>query len=115
MDNELQIIFYRDKDQNIKVEVFFENETFWMTQKKIAELFGVQKAAISKHLKNIFESGELEKASTVSILETVQNEGKRKVKRVIEYYNLDAIIAVGYRVKSICSNIDNPINERLSD
>ena len=101
MDNELQIIFYRDKDQNIKVEVFFENETFWMTQKKIAELFGVQKAAISKHLKNIFESGELEKASTVSILETVQNEGKRKVKRVIEYYNLDAIIAVGYRVNSV--------------
>ncbi len=101
MKNELQIIFYRDKDHNIKVEVFYENESFWMTQKKIAELFGVQKAAISKHLKNIFESGELNKVSTVSILETVQNEGKRNVKRVIEYYNLDAIIAVGYRVNSV--------------
>ncbi len=66
----------------------------------MAELFDVQKAAISRHLKNIYESGELERSSTVSIMETVQNEGGRDVKRDIEFYNLDAIIAVGYRVNS---------------
>ncbi|WP_318617079.1 virulence RhuM family protein [Sporosarcina sp. YIM B06819] len=71
-----------------------------MTQKTMAELFDVQKAAISRHLKNIYESGELERSSTVSIMETVQNEGGRDVKRDIEFYNLDAIIAVGYRVNS---------------
>ena len=72
----------------------------WLTQKQIAELFGVQKANISKHFKNIFTEGELDKNSTVSILETVQNEGGRTVKREVEYYNLNAIISVGYRVNS---------------
>ena len=66
----------------------------------MGELFDVQKPAISKHLKNIYETGELKKAATVSIMETVQNEGGRDVKRDIEFYNLDAIIAVGYRVNS---------------
>ncbi|MCK5807533.1 virulence RhuM family protein [bacterium] len=71
-----------------------------MPQKKIAELFDVKVPAISKHLNNIYDSGELQKEATVSILETVQNEGERKVARAVEFYNLDAIIAVGYRVNS---------------
>jgi len=104
MDSELQIIFYRDKGQNIKVEVFFENETFWMTQKKIAKLFGVQRPAITKHLSNIFKSGELHEKVVSSVLEhTTQHgaiEGKTQKKQV-KYYNLDAIIAVGYRVNSV--------------
>ena len=93
-------ILYTDENGNVKVEVFLRDETIWLTQKAMAELFGVQKAAISKHLRNIFASGELQKKSTVSILETVQTEGKRQVKRTLEYYNLDAIIAVGYRINS---------------
>ncbi len=103
MKKESQIIFYRDKDNDVKIEVFFENETFWMTQKKMAELFGVQRPAITKHLKNIFESGELNEKEVSSILEhTTQHgaiEGKTQTKKVI-YYNLDAIISVGYRVNS---------------
>jgi len=71
-----------------------------MPQKKIAELFDVNVPAISKHLNNIYDSGELQKEATVSIMEIVQNEGKRQVARTIEFYNLDAIIAVGYRVNS---------------
>jgi hypothetical protein len=95
-----EIIIYSTPKGNISVEVIFNNETFWLTQKKIAELFGVEVPAISKHLTNIYESGELNEDSTVSILETVQKEGRRNVIRKIEYYNLDAIIAVGYRVNS---------------
>ena len=77
-----------------------EKETVWLTQLKIAELFGVQKAAISKHIKNIFASGELIRESTVSKMETVQIEGGRSVVRIQEFFNLDVIIAVGYRVNS---------------
>ena len=78
----------------------FENETVWLTQLKIAELFGVQKAAISKYVKNIFASGELVRNATVSKLETVQTVGGRTVVRTQEFFNLDVIIAVGYRVNS---------------
>jgi len=88
------------KDGEIELPVKWEKETIWLTQKQIAELFGVQKAAISKHLKNIFTTNELDEESTVSKMETVQKEGNRVVKRVLDYYNLDAIIAVGYRVNS---------------
>ena len=94
------ILLYQTIDSNINVEVTYIDETFWLTQKAIAQLFGVEKAAISKHLSNIFDSGEIIKESSVSILETVQMEGKRKVSRKVEFYNLDAIIAVGYRVNS---------------
>ncbi len=103
MDNlskENQIILYQTDEGRVKVNVYFAEENFWMTQKAMGELFDVQKAAISKHLKNIYESGELKKEATVSIMDTVQNEGDREVKRTMEYYNLDAIIAVGYRVNS---------------
>jgi hypothetical protein len=98
--NENNIILYQTEEGKVKINVFFTDENFWMTQKVMADLFDVQKAAISKHLKNIFDSGELDKDSTVSIKETVQNEGGRNVQRNVEYYNLDAIIAVGYRVNS---------------
>jgi len=95
-----QFALYTDDNGDVQVEALVRDETLWLTQKAMAELFGVQKAAISKHLKNIFETGELEKDASVSILETVQKEGNRTVKRALEYYNLDAIIAVGYRVNS---------------
>ena len=97
MAHESEIIFYQGDDGNIKIEVFYHDENFWMTQKKMSELFGVQRPAITKHLKNIFESGELEEDSVCSILEhTAEDDKKYKTT----FYNLDAIIAVGYRVNS---------------
>ncbi len=97
MTKESEIIFYQGDDGNIKIEVFYHDETFWMTQKKIADLFGVQRPAITKHLKNIFATGELEEDSVSSILEhTAEDEKRYKTT----FYNLDAIIAVGYRVNS---------------
>jgi hypothetical protein len=98
MNNE--IVFYSTPDGDKKVEILFQDENFWLTQKDIARLFGVEVPAISKHLGNIYETGELGRKSTLSILETVRQEGSRSVKRKLEYYNLDAIIAVGYRVNS---------------
>lgn len=98
--NASDIILYSSPEGNIKVEVMYSGETFWLTQKRMAELFGVEVPAISKHLANIFESGELVQEATVSILEIVQKEGSRDVTRKMEFYNLDAIIAVGYRVNS---------------
>jgi hypothetical protein len=94
------IIFYNTPTGDVKIEVVFNDETFWLTQKRMAELFGVEVPAINKHLSNIYETGELNKTATISILETVQQEGNRKVKRNVEFYNLDAIIAVGYRINS---------------
>ena len=95
-----EIILYRTPDGDKKVGVLYHDENFWLTQKAVAQLFGVEVPAVSKHLRNIYESGELEREATVSILETVRREGSRDVKRNLEYYNLDAIIAVGYRVNS---------------
>lgn len=94
------IILYQTPQGTVKIEVRYENDTFWLTQKSLAELFGVEVPAISKHLNNIFEDGELNKIATISILEIVQKEGSRNVKRNVEFYNLDAVIAVGYRVNS---------------
>ena len=101
LSKENKIILYQTDEGKVKVSVYFADENFWLTQKAMGELFDVQKAAISKHLKNICESGELQKTATVSVMETVQNEGDRSIKRNVEFYNLDAIIAVGYRVNSI--------------
>ena len=95
-----EILFYRTDNGDVRVEILLYQESLWLTQAKMAELFDVQKAAVSKHLKNIFEEGELDKSATVSKMETVQNEGGRMVRRTPEFYNLDAIIAVGYRVNS---------------
>lgn len=97
---ENEIILYSTPEGSKKVGVLLHDENFWLTQKAIAQLFDVEVPAISKHLGNIFDSGELERETTISILETVRREGSRKVKRKLEYYNLDAIIAVGYRVNS---------------
>ena len=91
------IIFYSTPTGNVKIEVVFDEETFWLTQKRIAVLFGVEIPAISKHLKNIFESRELVESSVVSKMETTANDGKNYVT---SFYNLDAVIAVGYRVNS---------------
>ncbi len=99
-DNFKEILLYTAPDGKVKVEIYLQNENVWLTQKKIAELFGVNVPAVSRHLNNIFESGELKRDATISILETVQQEGKRTVKRKIEYFNLDAIISVGYRINS---------------
>lgn len=97
MSNPNQFLLYTAPDGAVKVEVFFKNETVWLTQKALAELFAVKVPAINKHLKNIFDSGELAENSVVSILETTAADGKNYSTR---YYNLDAIIAVGYRVNS---------------
>ena len=83
------------------IEVRYEKETLWMTQKMMSALFDVNVPAISKHLQNVFNEGELDQDSTVSKMETVQIEGERTVTRMIDYYNLDAVISVGYRVNSI--------------
>jgi len=98
--NTKEIIIYTDNIGDIKVETLIKDETIWLTQKNMAELFGVGTPAIVKHIKNILDTNELEETSTISILETVQKEGKREVKRKQKYYNLDMIIAVGYRVNS---------------
>ena len=87
-------------DDSLKVGVLFKDETAWLTQKTMAELFGVGVPAVNKHLKNIFESGELDAQATISKMEMVRSEGGREVVRQVEIYNLDAIIAVGYRVNS---------------
>jgi hypothetical protein len=92
-----EIILYTSPEATKKIEVFFQDENFWLTQKALAELFGVQRPAITKHLKNIFETGELIEDSVSSILERTAEDGKSYATK---YYNLDAIIAVGYRVNS---------------
>lgn len=97
MSNESQFILYTSPNGAVSVEVILKNETVWLTQKALAELFGVKVPAINKHLKNIFDSGELVEASVISILETTAADRKNYQTR---YYNLDAIIAVGYRVNS---------------
>lgn len=94
---ENQILLYNSENGKVNVTVTYLNDTFWLTQKAIAALFGVEVPAISKHLKNIFETGELVENSVVSKMETTANDGK---KYLTAYYNLDAIIAVGYRVNS---------------
>ena len=95
--NEIQFLMY---DSDDTVEVIVRDETLWATQKSISKLFDVKIPAISKHLKNIFESGELNEERTVSKMETVQEEGSREVKRETTFYNLDVIISIGYRVNS---------------
>ena len=99
-DELTEFLLYTAPNGEVKVEVLLNNETLWLTQKRIAELFGVGVPAISKHLDNIYNEGELNREATISILETVQKEGERSVKRNVEYYNLDAVISVGYRVSS---------------
>jgi hypothetical protein len=92
MSSDYQFLLYTAPNGAVKVDVFLKDETLWLTQKALAELFGVKFPAINKHLKNIFDSGELMEPSVISILETTAADGKKYQTR---YYNLDAIIAVG--------------------
>lgn len=100
MPNEIQYALYSIDSEDIKVKVAIKDETIWATQRGMAELFDVNVSAISKHLANIYAEGELSQPATVSKMEIVQTEGTRQVTRLIDFYNLDAVISVGYRVNS---------------
>lgn len=97
---ESNILLYKTAQGETRIEVIFNNETFWMSQKRMADLFGVDRATIAYHLSQIYESGELTKEATCRKIQQVQLEGERDVERTPLFYNLDAIIAVGYRVNS---------------
>jgi len=98
--NQSNFLLYTGNDGGVQVNVFLKDETIWLTQKAIGKLFGKSKATISEHLKKIYAEGELQMDSTVRKFRTVQTEGSRQVERDLEFYNLDAIISVGYRVNS---------------
>lgn len=98
--NSSDFILYMSNDGEVKVDVMLQGESVWLTQSAMQELFGRAKSTISEHIKNVYEEGELEQLSTVRKYRTVQKEGEREVERELEYYNLDVIISVGYRVKS---------------
>ena len=100
MSSEFQFLMYKSADEDVSVKAVIREETIWLTQKSMAELFDVDVPAISKHLSNIYADGELLQDSTVSKMEIVQQEGTRHIKREQNFYNLDAIISVGYRVNS---------------
>lgn len=100
MNKEMRMVLYHADDSDTEVNVVIQNDSIWATQKSMAELFAVNPSAINKHLKNIYAEGELQESSTISKMEIVQNEGGRQVKRLVDFYNLDAIISVGYRVNS---------------
>ncbi len=101
IDNLGEIIIYETDDGLTKIETKFEDDTVWLSLDQMAELFQRDKSTISRHIKNVFEEGELNRKSTVANYTTVQMEGSREVTRNIEFYNLDIIISVGYRVKSL--------------
>ncbi|GHU90471.1 toxin Fic [Clostridia bacterium] len=101
MNNRGEIIMYQTEDGLTKIEAHFRDETVWLSLDEMAELFQRDKSTVSRHIKNIFNENELDRNSTVAKFATVQNEGGRQVERDIEYYNLDVIISVGYRVKSL--------------
>ena len=100
MNKKMRMVLYHTDDNDTAVDVVIQNDSIWATQKSMAELFAVNTPAINKHLKNIYAEGELQESSTISKMEIVQNEGGRQVKRQVDFYNLDAIISVGYRVNS---------------
>lgn len=95
-----ELILYTNALGNVKVEVTYSNDSFWLSQKAMSVLFGVEVPAINKHLTNIYDANELIKDSTISKMEIVQQEGNRNVKRMIDFYHLKAVLAVGYRVNS---------------
>ena len=95
-----KIIIYQTEDGQTQIDVRLENETVWLTQAQMVELFQTTKQNVSLHLNNLYKEGELKKEGTVKEYLTVQQEGKRKVSRIVKYYDLDVIISVGYRVKS---------------
>lgn len=95
-----EVLLYTTPNGKVKVEIYLQHETVWLTQQKIADLFGVDRTVVTKHLANIYAEGELNKEATCAKIAQVQQEGTRAVSRQIEFYNLDAIISVGYRVNS---------------
>lgn len=95
-----EFLLYNAPNGRVKIEIFIRDETVCLTQQKIADLFGVDRTVVTKHLKNIFEEKELVKEATSAKIAQVQKEGEREVERKIEFYNLDAILSVGYRVSS---------------
>jgi hypothetical protein len=95
-----EFLMYKNAKEKVVIEIFVQNETVWLSQQKIAALFAVDRTVVTKHLKNIFEEGELQKEATCANFAQVQKEGERTVTRNIEFYNLDAILSVGYRVNS---------------
>ena len=99
-DELTEFLLYTTKESDVKVEIFMHDESVWLPQKRIAELFGVDVSTINEHLKNIYKSHELEEEATIGKFPIVQTEGKREVKREVNFYNLDAILSVGYRVNS---------------
>jgi hypothetical protein len=101
IENKGDIVIYKTQDGLTKINVKFEDETVWLTQAQLVELYQTSKSNISEHIKHIFEEGELSQESTVRNFRTVQIEGNREVSREQVYYNLDMIISLGYRVKSI--------------
>lgn len=96
-----EIILYRSSESSLRIEVTYEDESFWLPQRKIAALFGVDVRTVNEHLKNIYASGELKPEATIRKIRIVQREGNRDVAREIDFYDLDAIISVGYRVNSV--------------
>lgn len=92
-----EILIYKNEDENVKIDVRLEEETVWLTQGQMCELFQKSKATISEHIKNVFSEGDLDSSATVRKFRTVQTEGVRSVEREIDFYNLDVIISVGYR------------------
>jgi len=101
MKKESNILMYKTEDGITKIEVTYDNETVWLSIDQMAELLQRDKSTISRHIKNVYDEGELIRQGTVAKFATVQKEGMRDVERNIEYYNLDVIISVGYRVKSL--------------
>ena len=100
MNKEIQFIIYNTPKENVKVEAVVQDETLWLTQKAMSQLFDIDRSVITKHLSNIYQTGELLKEATCAFFAQVQIEGNRTVSRNVEFYNLDAIISVGYRVNS---------------
>ena len=98
--NSGEILIYQNQEGNIKIDVKLESETVWLTQAQIALLFGKGRSTITEHIANVFKEGELQENLTCRKFRQVQNEGRRAVERDIEFYNLDVIISVGYRIKS---------------
>ncbi|XXZ14134.1 RhuM family protein [Sorangium sp. So ce315] len=97
---EAEFLLYQTKDGRTRVEVRFDGDTAWLSLGQMAELFQRDKSVISRHIKNVFDEGELDRSATVAKSATVQREGDRDVEREVEYFNLDVIISVGYRVRS---------------
>lgn len=95
-----QILIYQSEDGRTKLDVRLEGQTVWLSQKQLTDLFGKAKGTISEHIKHIFEDGELEPEATVRQFRTVQTEGSREVTREVEHYNLDMVLALGFRVRS---------------